>query len=154
MFRGRGNLIITGSLGSSSHFNVAKVEQEEIQVKNWFIRYTNPKVFAFGDYFYVNVVESSFVSATTRWMVGLVSETYKTVWIKEREEPSGLFVRDLIVNNTGRIYYTLYNSETDSYALLRENSDLNFTTSNQKSETIGLNCGTKIEANSQIVVVS
>lgn len=152
-FRGSGDFIVATAFGTYSHFNVAKLDGNAYSVKNWFINGYNPITFAFGDYFFVNVAERQ-GTGEKRWMVGLLSETYRTVWLKTREEPNGLFVRELTINSTARIYYTMYNSVSQGYLLYKEDANLNFTTSNEASGSIGVNCGNKIEVNSDIIVLT
>ena len=137
-FIGKGDFIVTAALGTWSHFNVAKLDGSEYSVKNWYIQGYDPINFVFGDYFFVNVAERQ-SSREKRWMVGLLSDTYRTVWLKTREEPSGLFVKELITNNTAKLYYTMYSSASEGYVLYKEEANLEFTVSNQVSTSVGIN---------------
>ena len=87
-------------------------------------------------------------------MVGLLSDTRPYLRAKTREEPTGLSVRGLVQNSTARLYYTMYNSASGGFVLYKEDVDLVFTVTNESSESVGVNCGTKIESNSQIIVLS
>jgi hypothetical protein len=152
-FKGNGDFIVASAFGTFSHFNVAKLNGNTITVNNWYINGYDPIDFYIGDYFFVDITERQ-SNGQKRWMVGLLSDTHRTVWLKTREVPSGLSVRELVQNNTARLYYTMYNTASGGFVLYKEDVDLQFTVTNESSESVGINCGTKIESNSQIVVLS
>mmetsp|Transcript_21954 Transcript_21954/g.24391 ORF Transcript_21954/g.24391 Transcript_21954/m.24391 type:complete len:257 (+) Transcript_21954:450-1220(+) len=89
-----------------------------------------------------------------KWMIGLLKEDYNTLRLITRDEPSGVSMRELSTESTAYLYYTFYDSSSEGYRLYKEVTDLSFSTSGQTYESIGKNCGSKIMANSAIIVVS
>jgi hypothetical protein len=152
-FKGNGDFIVASAFNANSHFNVAKLDGNYISVSNWYIIGTNPIDFFIGDYFFVDITEGP-SHGQIRWMVGLISDTYSSVYHKTREEPSGLSVRELVQKSTARLYYTMYNTASGGFVLYKEDVDLQFTVTNESSQSVGINCGAKIESNSQIIALS
>ena len=122
-------------------------------MQHWNSKNIFPLNFAFDGRFFINI-GSYQIADFTFWIVGLLHHTQVQVISKVKAAPSGLALREIVTNTKANLYYTEYSQSSYSYDLIKEETNLQFITSNTVSVNIGQNCGTNIVVNPDIIVVA
>lgn len=151
--QGKGDYLITSTLGYSSSWCQATIRNNEILVQHWSIRFILPLNFAFDGRFFINIGESK-IRGFTFWIVGLLHHDNITITAQRKGEPNGITLRETKENQNASIYYTEYSKRSQNHFLYKDNISIKFYSNGLLKTTIGKNCGTNIVVNSEIIVVS
>ncbi|CAI2384872.1 unnamed protein product [Moneuplotes crassus] len=153
--RGRGDYFVTSTLGLNSSWALTTIYSNVVLTQHWKMNDQMPLNFAFDDKLFINIARDVGTNIIY-WHVGLLDISSTRTENKTLNEPVGI---DLRVKDTstydGVLYYTFYVSDTSSYQLYKRDISSSFEYNGGFIYTsIGDNCGSVIEASTQLIAVS
>lgn len=151
--QGKGDYLITSTLGYKSAWCQATIQDNSILVQHWSIRLITPLNFAFDGRFFINIGESQ-ITDSTYWIIGLLHHENVSAIVRFKSEPNGIALRETEENYKANLYYSEYSQSSLTHYLYRERITIDFNSEGRLTTSIGLNCGTTIVVNFNLIVVS